>query len=241
MKTTIKLSILALFAAFALSSCTKNRIKGKGPIISETFNISNFSKVNLDFSADVDYVYSNDYYVEVEAQENVIDRMDIEKSGSTLCLKFRTGTYLVKYDRVKFTIHSPEFEGGNVSGSGDIYVQGNFKSNNLNLDVSGSGKIDIQNVDTRNIDADVSGSGRIEAQGGTAVNVNTKISGSGRILLENVESEDVSTKTTGSGRTQVWATANLNAKITGSGHVYYRGNPNISVDISGSGKVKKLD
>ena len=241
MKTTIKFSILALLAAFSLSSCTKDRIKGTGATVSETFTIANFSKVNLDFSADVNYVYDKDYYVSVDAQQNVIDQMDIEKNGSTLCLKFKTGTHLVKFDKVTFTIHSPSFEGGNVSGSGDLYVRGGFKSTNLNLDVSGSGKIDIQTIETDNVDATISGSGKMEVHSGTATSINSKISGSGKILLEDLEAQDVTTKTSGSGTTKVWATNKLNAKITGSGDVYYRGNPSTTVDITGSGKVKRLN
>lgn len=241
MKTTIKFSMLALLAAFTLSSCTKNRIKGTGPTISETYSISNFSKVALEFNADVEYIYDNDYYVEVEAQENVLDAMDIEKNGSTLCLKFKTGTYLVKYDKIKCIVHSPDFEGGNVSGSGDLYVSGNFQSNNLNLDVSGSGRIDIADIETTNLDADISGSGKIEIHNGTANKVNAKISGSGKIYLEDLEANNVETKTTGSGTTKVWATNNLDVRITGSGDVYYRGGASVTTSISGSGKLHKLN
>ncbi len=84
MKTTIKLSIITLLAAFAFASCSKERIKGTGSNVTETFNISDFSKVDLSFGANVNYIYDNNYSVEVDAQENVIDAMDIEKNGSTI-------------------------------------------------------------------------------------------------------------------------------------------------------------
>lgn len=241
MKTTIKLSILALLAAFTFSSCSKDRIKGTGPTVNETFLISDFSKVSLSMGADVNYIYDQDYSVEVSAQQNVIDAMNIKKDGSTLSLKFRTGTHLLKYDKVTFTVRSPQFEGGNVSGSGDLNVTGDFKSTNLNLDISGSGKIIIQKIETGNVDADISGSGKMEIHSGKATTVNTKISGSGKLYLEGMQAEDVSTKTSGSGKTKVWATDKLYARISGSGDVYYKGNPSVSTDISGSGKIEKLD
>lgn len=240
MKTTIKLTTIALLAAVVFSSCSKNRIKGTGPIVTETFNISDFSMVDLAISADVDYIYGPDYSVEVDAQENVIDAMNIKKSGNTLCLKFRTGTSLVKYDKIKFTIYSPEFEGASVSGSGHLYVLDNYKSRNLNLNVSGSGRINIENIETTNVDADISGSGRIEVENGIARRVSTTVSGSGKISLENLQADDVDTRTSGSGSTKVWANDNLDVRISGSGNVYYKGNPRISKSISGSGKIHEL-
>src|SRR5690606_35593270 len=117
--------------------------------------------------------------VEVNAQQNVIDAMNIKREGKTLCLKFENGTRLIKYDKVTFTIHSPDFAGANVSGSGDIYVSGNYKTNHLNLDVSGSGKIDIMDIEATNVEADISGSGKMTIHNGGASNLNTRISGSG--------------------------------------------------------------
>ena len=240
MKTTIKLSIIALLAAFTLSSCSKTRIKGSGPTITENFNYSNFSKVDVAYNADVNYIYDNDYSVEVSAQENVIDAMDIEKNGSTICLKFKRGTTLVKYDKIRVTIHSPEFDGANVSGSGDLYVQGNYQSTSVNLDVSGSGKIDIQEIQSTNVEADISGSGKIEVHNGSASSLSTRISGSGKMYFDGMEADDVDTRTSGSGKTMVWANDNLDVRISGSGDVYYKGNPTINSDISGSGKLHSL-
>jgi hypothetical protein len=58
MKTTIKLSILALIAAITFISCGKETIKGSGPRVSEFYANSNFSKVDLRLSDNL--IYSHD-------------------------------------------------------------------------------------------------------------------------------------------------------------------------------------
>lgn len=240
MKTTIKLAIMALTVVFFATSCSKNRIKGTGPTVNETFNVSNFSKVDLDLSADVNYTKGTDYSVEVSAQQNVLDRMKIDRIGDVLCISMKPNTNLLNYDKITVTVTSPEFDGADISGSGCIYIRGDFESNNVSVDVSGSGKIEIDELTMTQLDLDISGSGQITVDKGSATRINSEISGSGKVYLDNVEARNVKTETSGSGKTQVWATETLDVDIAGSGDVYYNGNPIIDADISGSGKLRQL-
>lgn len=240
MKTTIKLAIMALTVVFFASSCSKERIKGTGPTVTETYNESNFSKIDLSLDAEVNYTKGSDYSIEVSAQQNVQDRMKIDRIGDVLCVSFKPGTSLWNHDKITITITSPEFTGADVSGSGCVNVYGDFVSTNVNTDISGSGKIEIESLDATSLNVDISGSGQITIDNGFADKINTDISGSGKIYLDNVESRDVETSTAGSGRTQVWASDNLDVDIAGSGDVYYKGNPSIDADIAGSGKLRQL-
>lgn len=240
MKKGINLVLMVLVMIIIGTSCSKNRLVGTGSLVNQEFNITDFSKVELSMgNATVNYTKSNDYYVEVNAQQNVIDKMKIKKAGDELRLGFESLSGMVKYEHVTFTVHSPDFDGADVSGSGDIYVEGDFSASNVKLAVSGSGKIDIDEVEATDVNADISGSGKISARG-TADRLDTKISGSGKMYFEAMKAKTVKTKTSGSGRTNVWATETLDVDISGSGNVYYKGTPTLDVDISGSGKVKTL-
>ena len=141
MKTTIKLSILAFLAAFAFSSCTKDKIKGTGSVVMQEFVIQDFNQVSNAIDAEVNYIYSINYRVEVNVPQNVIDKMQVQKSGKTLCIKFDKGTVLFSYEKIKANFYSPRFAGANLSGSGLIYTQGSFTSNNVKVDISGNGEV----------------------------------------------------------------------------------------------------
>ncbi len=240
MKTTIKLSILALLVVFMTTSCSKNRLTGHGPTVSQDFSIANFEKIDLNIPADVNYTSGADYSVEVNAQQNVLDRMRVEKVGNVLFLSFKNNTNLLRHEKITINVTSPVFEGADVSGSGCIYVRGAYTADIVTTDISGSGKIDIADLTMTKLNADISGSGKISIASGSADEIKTDISGSGKIELEQVEAKVVDTKTTGSGRTNVWATESLDVEITGSGNVYYKGTPTVDVDITGSGNLRQL-
>jgi hypothetical protein len=232
--------MLALLAALTFSSCTKNRLKGTGPTVTENFSIENFDQVDLNIDAEVNYTYGADYSVEVNAQQNVLDKMRIERISNVLFLTFEDNINLQYHNQITINVTSPEFRGADISGSGCVNVRGSYTADIVSADVSGSGKIDIEDIVANRLNIDISGSGKITVLSGRADDVNSDISGSGKIYLENLEAKRVRTETTGSGRTNVWATESLFAEITGSGSVYYKGNPTVESNITGSGKLRQL-
>jgi hypothetical protein len=239
MKQVFVASMLGFFSILLMSSCGK-RLVGQGDIVSKTYSIENFSSINLSNDANVYYQKDSDYYVEVQAQQNVLDVMKVDKSGSELCIGFKNMINIIKHDPITVMIHSPKFDGATVSGSGLVKVTDYFESNSMDFNVSGSGEISVDHISASSLDATISGSGKIIIYQGESNNVTTKISGSGKADLQSVVSQSVSTTTSGSGSTKVWAMETLNATISGSGDVYYKGSPSVNSHISGSGKLIKL-
>jgi hypothetical protein len=126
----------------------------------------------------------------------------------------------------------------NVSGSGDIDVEGNCKS--LESRVSGSGKVNYVGSIADRADVNVSGSGKIIASG-TARQIKTTISGSGEVRAANLEVEKCEVRISGSGDVQINVKSELDATISGSGSVSYKGSPSqVNSHSSGSGKVRKM-
>lgn len=238
MKTTIV--ILTLISISILFASCKNRLRGKGPTVTQEFFESGFSKVSLDFEADVIYQHAANHRVVLEAQQNVIDRMEIEVTGQTLNLAFKRRTRLVKYEPITVTISSPNFTGCTINGSGNVDVTEGFENLGIDVNVSGSGSVNLQHVQAKNCLLDISGSGHIVGNSGNLEVLDCTISGSGKINFAGVEAEKVITNTSGSGNTSVWATDKLNVNISGSGSVSYKGSPEVEVDISGSGSLSKF-
>jgi hypothetical protein len=240
MKTTIKLSILALLAAFTFSSCSKEKVSGTGSTVTQNYSLSNFDKVSSAIDADINYTYDQNYSVSVNAQQNVLDEIIVKKSGSMLVVKLEAGTNLIDYDQITVNVRGPQFAGADLSGKGNINVRGSFVSAAVNIDISGYGKIDIEKIQATNFSINISGNGELVLDNGTTNKLNTSLGGTGKIYLSNLKATNVYTKTGGSGDTEVWATDKLDVDIAGSGDVYYKGNPIITQNIKGAGKVIKL-
>jgi len=134
-------------------------------------------------------------------------------------------------------IMMPKIEGLSVVGSGEIYSKYPIRSENIKLNVSGSGDIKLDNVISDNITADVVGSGDIECYG-SAINADLLVKGSGDISMRKFTVSNCNANTSGSGDIKITATDNFNAKVTGSGDIVYWGNPpRVVQQISGSGSI----
>lgn len=235
----LKLMIpVILILAGSFTSCKKhlfNSIKGKGETVTETRDLSGFNKISLDIDADVYYTQDSVYFVEISAQQNILNVITTEISDGEL--EIDSKKWIRKHSGIKIIIHSPDLREVDLSGSGNFESAGMLTTTNLELEVSGSGNISFAGVTISVLDADISGSGNIHIYGGAVISQEAEVSGSGSIEMHSLTANQSTAKISGSGSISVWAMNQLNATISGSGDIKYKGNPVINTSISGSGSV----
>ena len=233
-----KLSLVMVAMAMIFTSCEK--VTGEGPIVTQTRNVQDFTGVDLRSSANVYFKQDPNFKVEVSAQQNVLDVLEVYVSNNRLVVRFKNDVRVKSHEPVSVIVHAPSVSTFRVSGSGMIQTTSTIQTPLLNMDISGSGDIKITELLAANVDANISGSGSINVDAGTAQELDLKISGSGRHNFSNLQSTSATTNTSGSGDIRLHATQQLQIKISGSGSVYYKGTPVISTNISGSGKVRPI-
>ncbi len=239
MKTkSMMMAFVALFIGISFSSC--ERIKGKGDTVTEARGLSGYSGIGLSMSASVFFISGPDYSLEIQGQQNVLDRIITQVEGNKLVIKLKKGINLGPHDPIRVYITAPGVNTLDISGSGDIYVDDPWIGSDLSTNISGSGSITVSMIEADRFNANISGSGNIKVLGGTSGREELKISGSGNIETHHVEADDVYTITSGSGDTYVQALNLLEVTISGSGNIYYLGNPIINTHISGSGNIRRL-
>lgn len=191
---------------------------GSGKIVSDTREVSDFSKVRLTGSGDVIITKGAKREVRVEADDNVIEDVRTEVGGNgTLTLGMKKGSW--NNVHLKFTIVNPTLEGVEISGSGSVNVESDF--------------------DAKRMESGISGSGSVRFKGGKTARHEIQISGSGNVMADGLEADDVTVQISGSGSANVHAKKTLDARISGSGDVYYKGSPSITQSIRGSGSLVK--
>lgn len=210
-------------------------INGKGSNTSETVNFQSFSKIDIGFDADILYTQDSIYKIEISAQSNIQRVIETEVSKNVLI--FRASKRLLHHNPIQIIIHSPDIKGFFVSGSGNVYAQNPIKTSSMDLNVSGSGGINIPVLNADNILTEISGSGKIKIEGGVSKNHQINITGSGSIDAISVKSNKGDINVSGSGDVKIWATEQLDVTISGSGKVSYTGTPTLNTKISGSGKI----
>jgi len=235
---TMKFIMLALLVPALFTSCMK--IKGKGDVVTETRTVSGYSSVGLSMDATVYLTNGNEYSLEVIAQENLLPYIQTKLENDRLVVMVKHNTVLGSHEPILVRITAPGITDLDVSGSGLIDVQNEWLGTTLETTISRSGKIRSGQVQGDMLKANISGSGDIEAEGGQAGSEELTISGSGNIEVRYVVAADVDANISGSGNIYTQANNLLDASISGSGSIYYLGNPQINAHVSGSGSIMKI-
>ena len=247
--------LAAAIITLTLTSC-HDSIKGEGMVVTETFDLDDFDKIELQASFDVVVKQGNTQEVIVEGQQNIIDRVQLDVINDNLTMYLQNGSYR----NFELTVHitSPNLDKILNDGSGNITIEdfdtdnleiiidgsGNVDatdaitiSNEMKMEIDGSGDMEIDDLVADEVLAIIDGSGNIEIKDGFTQDLELICDGSGDLKIYDLESEDCIVTAKGSGDTQVKATNTLDVQLSGSGDVKYKGNPSIDVVDTGSGDL----
>lgn len=227
--------------AVILSSCAPNEIDGIGGLVTKPVALGEFSNVELSVPAKLIYSQDEEYSIEVVAQENIISVLDFQKTGNRLSIGLTKGFVLGSFKPIRIMITSPDISDLVINGAGEIIAESSIRSALLTLQINGSGKFEISQVDVTKIIGTINGSGNIAVAGGASSEEELSIIGSGNINFSGMQSQQAKVSIGGSGNIRVNASQKLDVTISGSGSVYYKGSPDINTSISGSGKLIKLN
>lgn len=207
----------------------------------ENREVSPFSKISLAVPGQLYLTQGDEYKLEIEGDEDVLDDIETTVKNGRLRIKYdKPFRFSWNNKKVKIFVTTKEVEGLSVSGSGKIIAENDISTEDIEFKVSGSGEIDIDNLMASRINASISGSGDVSIAGmNSAESLNMSISGSGKLHASDLKIRKADISISGSGGCSVYVSDDLEVRVSGSGKVRYRGNPVVNANISGSGKVTK--
>ena len=212
-------------------------VRGTGPAKTESRTATDFHAIDLSLAGEVEFSVSDQYSVEVQAQENLLPILKTEVEHGKLKIYFSENVN--HSEDIKIRVSAPSFDALSVAGSGVIRAMTSVKADNMDLNVSGSGSVYMAQGEFGDVDCDISGSGSIEL-GGRANMLQADVAGSGEVQAKALTANALDAAISGSGTVACHVVQTLKADISGSGEVFYLGEPTVDADVSGSGKVKRL-
>lgn len=225
-------SIVSWFAlAVALSACTV----GSGEVVTEGRSVEGFDGIDLRGSGEVRITVDGTESLTIEAEDNIIDHLTSEVSGSTLILG--VDRPISATEDIIYTVTMISLEDIAISGSGAIEVA-EFSTEDFAVDVSGSGAATVTDIDAETVTVRISGSGSVTITG-DAGELDLSIGGSGSFDGEQMAVDTGDVDISGSGSATVDVREILDVRVSGSGSVEYLGDPSVSIDTSGSGSVSR--
>lgn len=207
-------------------------------MVKESRDLKGFTKVNFGVPGTLYITFGPEFKVEMEGEKDFLDDIVTEVSGGKLVIKKENWRFSIN-EKVTVYITMPEITGLGVSGSGKAEIKDPVKAEDVDFNVSGSGKILTTDLTVADLNCSISGSGDIILGGGNATKANIGISGSGNYTGESLKIESLEIHVSGSGNCSCYVTKSINAGVSGSGNVSYLGNPpKVDAHVSGSGHVR---
>ena len=254
------------------------------PAGAETLKVEGleFDRILVKGSVQVQIMQGDDNLLMVKGQEGKLEKKPFYVSDGTLVLGQSREKHRENFSRVKYKLSTPNIEHVELNGSGDVYVRpfktksfygavegsgdiklfsidasddvtlqlsgsGDIKVAELNatgvaLVLSGSGDLHLQEMEAKDTDASLNGSGDMSVQGkGYTERLQINIVGSGDIDFRAMDAEKVEVNIVGSGVARVGESESLDVSIMGSGDVRYSGRPSVDQSVMGSGSVGSAD
>jgi hypothetical protein len=229
---------ISIIAIIFLATACNNGKRGSGNIITETRNVSAFSKVNVATSIDVDVQQGPQASVIVEADDNLMKYIETRVVGGEL--KIRLENISIWNDAtIKVHIIAPQFDALKASSSAEIISKNTITSTSkIKLSASSSANIDVE-LDAPSVDVEASSSADIKATGRTK-EVTVDASSSASVELDKLQAEIVNAEASSSADVSVFASVKINAKANSSGDISYTGGAtDVTKKESSSGTVAK--
>lgn len=207
----------------------------------EVRNVDSFTKISFGFPGKLYLKQGSPQKVELEGDEDILKEVETEVSGERLRIG-KEDKWFNWNDGDKITVYItvPTIEGVSVSGSGDILGQTKIRTDDLDLNVSGSGSLSLDVEANGDVDANVSGSGDMDLKGHFK-SFESDVSGSGRVVLSATIDALADFGISGSGKIEASGSADMvKASISGSGKVLAADleTNRCDIRISGSGDVE---
>jgi hypothetical protein len=235
---------LVLLLALSLSSCitiklNNKDIQGSGEVTTQDFQVSDFDRLNFSGIGNIIITQGDTESLRVEAESNVIERLEISSGGKMLKIGFKNNFFsIIPTKPINFYLNVKDLREISISGVGSIKCD-NLTTADLSIDSSGAGSVDM-NLTTTVFEVALSGAGKVNLTGQTQ-SQSIDISGAGSYNAKGFTSKDCEISISGLGRAVVNATDTLDVNMSGLGSVEYVGKPAVSQDISGGGNVKSIN
>jgi len=233
-------AVLGFAMVVLFTSCGRRTVNGGGEVTTVTPNVSgNVSRIDIGSSVNAKIHVQPGAAVSVtlSGYKNLLDELTTTVEGNTLHIKGKHSINFSTDKDVEATITVGSLDELAIHGTADATIDGEINSNDLNLEITGAGDVDVDKVNVKQLTARISGAGNVNINSGTATNATYKVSGAGDVSTFNVQAENVTASVSGTGDIKVFASKTLDASVSGAGSVEYRGSPNVKSKTSGIGSV----
>lgn len=238
-----KLLFTAIVAAFLTESCNiidQQRIKGDGKIVSKTYDLKDFSSIDIGNASAVFLKQDSVFSVKIETDENLFQYLVATVEEGELDVDEKNDFDLRPTNDIKIYISMPVLKKAALSGASTLKADNKIiQEEPFALDISGASNATLQ-LKAPTVELDVSGASTLNISGETR-DIRGEASGASTIHGFDLKAETTNIEASGASTANVFASVQLTANASGASSIKYMGNPKVSSSANGAGSVSKAD
>ena len=238
------MKIIALFTlVIFVGGCREiagRRVKGSGHVITENRTASGFN--NVDVSGDIDVYVKQDPVssVKVEADDNILEYIEVHVEGSTLEIYTENNIRLRPTNKIKVYISNAQYKEIQVSGASSVRCENEITSADvLEVGLSGASEGRLE-LNAPKISVSLTGASNASIKGKTK-DFEGSASGASKIRGFDLLSENANVDASGASHIEIYASVKIDGEASGASSVNYKGNAQSNVGKSGASSVNKKD
>lgn len=235
--------VLVTMSVACIACYSSKDLKADRSFAKRVVKVGYFCKIESYTSADIKFVQGKTSSVRIEGTKSLVDNLDIKQNGETLVVTTKgRGMRIVGPARLTVYVSSPDITSVYLKGSGNFEAQSNIDTDALNVELSGSGDVDLRKVLCDNISLRLRGSGDVKALGVDCAAANLELLGSGDLEVKMLKARNANAALRGSGDLDATLkdVADVKASLQGSGDLDldFINCGNADIDLRGSGDVE---
>jgi hypothetical protein len=237
--------VALILATVVLGACTVDlapesngsRIRGSGNLVTREENVRDFDRVEASSAFALDISQGSTYSVVVEADDNLIEYVEVTRRGSILEIGLKSGPRSMTNVTLGATITMPELAGVHLSGACHATIDGFQGEGELDIDLSGASWV-TGDIEAGRVRIEVSGASHVDLRG-SGEDLRAYVSGASSADLADFPVGDAEIEVSGASQATVNVRGRLDADASGASQVFYEGNPTLgTIRTSGSSTVK---
>jgi hypothetical protein len=210
---------------------------GSGNLETEEYAFTEFTEVEISSAFEFEIEQSSSYSINVTADDNIMEYVQVSQDGSTLKIELRRVIWLGPVT-LRASVTMPQLGNLDVSGASRGTVSDFSSNEDLAIMVSGASRV-AGDITAGDVDFDISGASTIQLEG-SANDMVADVSGASRFNLDNFTVNNADVDLSGASSGTINLNGRLDADLSGASKLWYIGEPTMGdINTSGASTISK--
>lgn len=215
-------------------------IAGSGDVETESYDLAEFVNVEVSsgFTAEVTINPSATQSVEVSADDNYFEELQVEVNGDSLVVRAEPGTTFDDFEQLLVVISVKSLERLEASGAAQVFVDASVTTEFDALRVSGESSVDVIQLESPLFEVRSSGASNVTLAGFADV-LELDVSGASEVDGREVVANIVEVSLSGESQVDVGETEEVVGKAAGASTVNAPSAGRVDVELTGESEVNR--